>query len=312
MSAKIKTVRFILYVLMPNGMDSGRSKNLQGLVRDNMNELQSKLFDMLVWFHQICHKNEIRYFAIGGTLLGAVRHKGFIPWDDDIDLGIPRPDYERLKNLLQDRVYENKYFLEQPLVNKDFVYPHCKLIDVTTTLVENTRYKTKRGINIDIFPLDGIGDNEEESVRRFKKADRKIKYMSAKVCAINGQKSFLRNAAIIVGRCIPEWPFGWRRTVKRLDDFCRVRDYDKCKFIGNMLGNWHMKEIAEREWFGDGSIYEFEGIEIIGPINADAYLRHIYGDYMQLPPKEKRISHHDYLFLDLNSPYSDNYIKGEK
>lgn len=121
-----------------------------------MTEIQLKLLDMLKWFHEFCIENKLRYYALGGTMLGAIRHKGFIPWDDDIDVGMPREDYDKMIELVIDK-QDEKYRLEKPLQNKDFVYQYCKLYDTSTTLVENTRYKTKRGVYLDIFPLDGIG-----------------------------------------------------------------------------------------------------------------------------------------------------------
>ena len=269
-----------------------------------MTELQSKLVEIMSFFHDICQKNNIRYYILGGTCLGAVRHGGFIPWDDDIDVGLPRKDYDRFIELMKSGGNE-KYVLECPLENKDFVYSYGKLYDTTTTLTENTRYKTKRGAYLDIFPLDGAGNSVEEYQKHFKKINKYNNYISTKVCAINPHRKFYKNAAIFLGRCLPECLFGWRWAYKKVDALCRQKNYDECEYIGNMYGNWREREITERSVFGNPTLYNFEGLQIYGPENADKYLSSLYGDYMKLPPKEKQVTHHDFLHLDLKKPYKE-------
>lgn len=115
-----------------------------------MTEIQEKILDIMKWFHEFCQENEIRYYVVGGTMLGTVRHKGFIPWDDDIDVGIPRADYEKLL-ANKDSLFknENRYCLESFRDGKpDYEYPYAKIYDTQTTLVENCRQKTKRGCDL--------------------------------------------------------------------------------------------------------------------------------------------------------------------
>ena len=269
-----------------------------------MNALQSNLLEIMKYFHDICEKNNIRYFILGGTCLGAVRHKGFIPWDDDIDVGLPRADYDRLIEIMKSSETE-KYVLEVPLENKDYVYSYCKLYDTATTLIENTRYKTCRGPYLDIFPLDGAGDTLENSFEHFEKINRINNYISTKVCAINPKRKFYKNAAIILGRCIPECFFGWRWAYKKVDLICRERTYDDYSYVGNMYGNWRAREIMEKSVFGHPKLYDFEGLKVYGPEDADKYLTSLYGDYMKLPPKEKQITHHDFLRLELGKSYKE-------
>lgn len=274
-----------------------------------MTELQQRLLTMLSWFHEFCVNHNLRYYALGGTLLGAVRHGGFIPWDDDIDVGMPREDYERLQVEMQNEDAGSKFVLETPLTKKDFVYQYCKLYDTTTTLVENTRYKTKRGIYLDIFPIDGIGNTVKESLHNFKRIDKKNNYIMTKICALSGRRKFYKNFAIIISRCLP-FP-RWRKVLQKLDKECKSRDFDQYEYVANLYGNWHEKEIAQRVWFGQPQLYDFESIQIYGPSDANAYLTAVYGDYMQLPPKEKQKTHHDYLFLDLNETFNI-FRNGEK
>ena len=132
-----------------------------------MNDLQLKMLDMMSWYHNLCEKNNLKYYVVGGTALGTIRHKGFIPWDDDIDVGMPREDYEKFKELASNSDLSARYAIEFPSGKKDFLYPYGKIYDTTTTLIEHTRYKTKRGIFIDVFPLDGIGNDKDEATRHF-------------------------------------------------------------------------------------------------------------------------------------------------
>lgn len=261
---------------------------------------QQKLLEMVKWFHEFCVANNLRYYAVGGTMLGAVRHKGFIPWDDDIDVGMPRDDYDRFSNLMKEDC-SSIYRLEAPFENKDYVYQFFKLYDTTTTLIENTRYKTKRGIYIDIFPLDGIGNTLEESKRNFRRIDKNNNYIMTKVCALSNHRKFYKNLAIVVSRCIP-FP-SWQSVLRKTDKLCRSRKFDDCKYAANLYGNWHEKEIVSRDCFGVPQLYDFENIRIFGAQDADSYLRALYGDYMKLPPVEKQKSHHDYIMLDLSRSY---------
>ena len=267
-----------------------------------MTVLKKKLLDMLSWFHKFCESNDLKYYVLGGTLLGAIRHKGFIPWDDDIDVGLPRDDYNRLKKIMENSI--GRYILETPeSEKKDFVYSYCKLYDTETTLVENTRYKTKRGIYIDIFPLDGIGNTLEESKVNFKKIDIINNIISTKTCALSKRRRLYKNLAIIASRCVPRFIINWKKEIKKVNDICKSRPYNDYKYVGNLLGNWHEKEIAKREWFGTPKLMEFENIQIYTPSNYDAYLTNLYGDYMTPPPIEKQETHHDYIFIDLNKTY---------
>ncbi len=275
-----------------------------------MTTLQLKMLDMISYFHDFCYKHNIRYYVVGGTALGAARHNGFIPWDDDVDVGVPRSDYERLKKLTQNQTFGN-YIFEYPSNDKTFVYPYGKLYDSSTTLIESTRYKTKRGIFIDIFPLDGIGNTYEESVSNYKTIDRKVKILSTKICAWRKGRKFYKNICMILMRHLP-----WNNEKKlraQISQMSQVHSFEDCLYVANCVGNWHEKEIIKREWLGKPTLIQFEGIQVYCPEKTDEYLSAVYGNWRQLPPKEKQISHHDYIYLDLNTPYTQkgNTYKGE-
>lgn len=268
-----------------------------------MNDLQSKLLEMLRYFHTVCVENHIRYYIVEGSFLGAVRHKGFIPWDDDIDVGVPRQDYDRLIQIMKKSSHK-KYVLESPGENKDFIYSFSKIYDTETTLVAKSRYYVCRGIYLDIFPLDGMGNTQEEAQRHSRKITNLDNYICTKICAFDSKRKFYKNAAIVLGRAIPEFIFGWRWARKKAEAFCREKSFDACKYVSNVYSTYREKEIMDRDVYGEPTLYEFEGLMVYGPQNADKYLSALYGDYMQLPPEEKRVPRHDYVLLDLNKPYT--------
>lgn len=271
------------------------------------NQLQEKLLDILVFFHNFCAEHNLRYYAVGGTALGAARHHGFIPWDDDVDVGMPRRDYEQFKELSVQINRNTDYFAEFPSEKKDFVYPYCKLYDTRTTLIENTRFQTKRGIYLDIFPLDGLGDTKEEAFDHFKKIDRVNNILCTRVCGIRKGRKWYKNLSVVLSRCIPDFLLDPRKMLRKLDDLSKQKDFDGCKYVANISGNWHAKEIQKREVFGSPTRCQFEHTEIYIPEKIDEYLTGLYGDWRKLPSVEERASHHDYLFIDLEESYCSNH-----
>lgn len=263
-------------------------------------QLKKALTDILKWFHAFCEANGLRYYALGGTMLGAARHEGFIPWDDDIDVGMPREDYNKLAVLLTE-VPSKRYMLETPSTSaKDYYYPFSKLYDTRTTLVENTKYKIKRGIYIDIFPLDGIGNSREESEKNYKGVYNAYNLLLSKVAGIRKGRSLYKNLAVILFRIVPIKP---KKLLKNLVDKCQERSWDDCEWGGNLVGAWRFKEVMPRAYMGEPKLYKFEDTVIYGAADADAYLTSLYGDWRKLPPKEKQISHHDFLECDLEKSY---------
>lgn len=264
-------------------------------------ELKTRLVEMVSWFHDFCQCNNLRYYALGGTMLGAVRHSGFIPWDDDIDIGMPRADYERLEELLAGKK-NGKYVLETPNTEaEDFYYPFTKLYDTTTTLIENTRCRIKRGIYLDIFPLDGIGNTEQESRNNYELVNRKRNFLLTRTGGIRKGRSLYKNLAVIAARFIPG--INNKKLLADVVKECRKYDYDSCEWCGNLVGAWGFKEIMPRSIMGKPTPYKFESITVFGAEDADGYLTSLYGDWRKLPPEDKRVTHHDYVMCDLHKSY---------
>ncbi|MBQ8907578.1 MAG: LicD family protein [Clostridia bacterium] len=266
-----------------------------------MNELQAKILDILKWTDALCRAHQIRYYLMGGSMLGAVRHKGFIPWDDDIDIAVPREDYERLYEILS-RQESDTYCVETyQNGNKDFIYPYMKIYDKTTTVVEKSANRIKRGVFLDVFPIDGMADFGEEQQKHFKRIRRNVNLLSAKVCAWRKERKFYKNMAIVAAKFIPA---GSRlKLLARIDALCKRYEYDSSECVGVLSGTYGEKEIMPRAYYGEPTEYEFEGMRFFGVEQYDLYLKKLYGNYMQPPPEDKRQSPHDFLCCELDKPY---------
>lgn len=272
-------------------------------MKSNLNKQQEKLLDILKWFHKICIENGLRYYALGGTMLGAIRHRGFIPWDDDIDIGMPRKDYEKFI-VLCTNLQDERFFVET--VNspqKDYFYGYTKIYDKSTTLIEKTRKNIKRGIYIDLFPLDGAGNSIEEAKKIFNVVHRKYQLVIARTCAVLPRRKWYKNAIAIIARMIPELVLSNKNELIQIDRLCQTYAYDDCKLIGNFLGNWGLKEVMPKDVMGIPTEYEFEDTIVMGAQNPESYLTSLYGDWRKLPPVDKRISLHDYVECDLYKSY---------
>lgn len=269
-----------------------------------MTEMQSMLLDMFQYYHEFCRENHLTYYALGGTTLGAVRHQGFIPWDDDIDVGMPRRDYQRFIEM-REKFRSDRYVLEPPDYKNKATYLYCKIYDTATLLIENQHYRQARGIYLDVFPLDGIGQTREEGEKNHHKLAVKMDLFYLRACAVAPHRSILKNGVIALSRCIPLGLLDHRRLAEEIDRGCAARDFDTWAFGGCLMGNWGKREIMEREWFGTPKLLPFETMMICCPENTHAYLTQQYGDYQKLPPKEKQVTHHDYVAMDLHRSYLD-------
>ena len=266
-------------------------------------ELHTKLLDMAKCLHSICVENNINYYMLGGTMLGAVRHQGFIPWDDDMDFGMPRMDYERfieLSNRILPEYYELKYYKNTD--NSPMHY--IKLIDNRTTLIEDAYRDYIEGLYIDVFPLDGAGEGSLIDRIRMKRI------------------IFLQ--VLIMNHCTTREKRGIKKIVK---SYAKFRDLNKLHdlinrnmtkkslsdstLIANYLGAWGEKEIMPKEIMGKPTLYKFEDTELYGSENADDYLKKLYGNYMSLPPKEKQVFKHNYYYLNYDLPYRKYNKNGE-
>ncbi len=267
-----------------------------------LSTIQLRLLEMLKWFHNYCSDNELTYYIIGGSMLGAIRHEGFIPWDDDIDVALPRPDYEKLIKTFDN--VGNKYVLESPYDgNNDYYYSYAKLYDTNSVLVEKARHKCVRGVYIDVFPLDGIGNTYGEGIKNFKRVDRRNMFLMTRTCAITRRRGLVKNISIVISRFIPQAIVNDHKLILKIDKIASSFGYDECKYVANLMGTYREKEIFDKTIFGEPAEYKFENIRVNGVEKYEEYLTHLYGDWRRLPPLEKQKTAHEFLELDLEKSW---------
>lgn len=260
--------------------------------------LKRKLLKMAKIFHEFCQSNGIEYFMIGGTMLGAVRHKGFIPWDDDIDFGVPRKSYEKMLSL-RDRLPEG-YTFNVPSDGKNFKYGFCKMYDENTTFVESgkdTRFIG--GVFIDVFPIDNIGDDYGKALKIMKSVKARKRFVSA-IYQKGNRTGLIKTVVARLLQLIPENPKLFDLPYKPVKKF-----KDKpSEYLVNVYGAYNEREITPTEVIGTPVLYEFEDTAFYGVEDYDKYLTTVYGDYMTPPPEDKR-GGHPIIYVDYDLPYKE-------
>jgi lipopolysaccharide cholinephosphotransferase len=245
---------------------------------------------------RICQEHNLKYYMLGGTMLGAILHGGFIPWDDDIDLGMPRDDYEKFLELAPQLLPQNMRVVNYRN-DPSYQYYITRVQDTDTKVEEerignDSRYTCA---SIDIFPVDGTPNNGllrkiyffrvlyhralmslcyKDSIDRKRKRSRKEKLLLWVMERIPVEKLTT--------------PYKQKCAIDKL---LRSQSVEKSRYIGNIMGADRTREIVPAQFYGKGAYYTFEGVQFRGLEKYDEYLTHTYGDYMQLPPEDKRKTH---------------------
>ena len=234
--------------------------------QDSLRTMQEMLADMLKHFHDFCTIHSLRYYVFGGTALGAARHKGFIPWDDDLDVCMPRPDYERLMKIYNDENTNKRYVLETPYSSEEYCFSFLKIYDTKTTLIERTRHPIKRGLYIDIFPLDGVKDKSFFSRCYCSFINFILQVKALQEIIPVKQRSFFKNSVIIFTQflcflfCLKQKFFAIQ-----IDKMARKNDYESAALVGNLVSGWSYTGIMEKSVYGNGKPIQFETMTVIGP-----------------------------------------------
>lgn len=246
---------------------------------------------------RICEKNDIKYFMIAGTLLGAVRHKGFIPWDDDMDFGMLRPDFERFLKVCDEELNSKTFFLQTDRNDKYYTFNFAKLRLNGTRVIEDfsCNISVNQGIYIDIFPIDAVSDNRIEKAIQYKSfwLYRNLLWIKCGYGSDSRKKELSYRIANTVSKLF-SIEFLKRKKMK-----CITKYMDKkTQYVVTSDGNYGLKkETLKADWVLHTKDYSFEDRVYPGIEDYDQYLSYFYGDYMKLPPKEKR-NHHGRLKVD--------------
>ncbi|MBQ8798493.1 MAG: LicD family protein [Lachnospiraceae bacterium] len=298
-----------------------------------MTELQKKILEIMKVFDRVCRENDLRYYMLGGTMLGAVRHKGFIPWDDDADFGLPRRDYEQLLTFKDEQLPEG-YQLRHFSKESGVPYAFIRLEDIRTTCIETRRSGSGYvgGVYIDIFPLDADGNVLPLRIVK----EYRVSFLKRLLYAHIAEPGAVKNPVKRAVMSIVKKRTDMEALVRKLD--ATVKRYGVAKEnlpqwgearFSNYLGHWGRKESVPRRVF-DGEIrqrkyfafdfrrgekisaapggrrkeYEFEGHRFFGPVDSAGYLTALYGyDYMMPPKEEERCGHP--AIIELEQSYLD-------
>ena len=249
--------------------------------QEDLQIIQQNIFVLFKQFDRICKQNNFRYYLLGGTMLGAVRHKGFIPWDDDVDVGMPRKDYEELLKLCDKGLWAEQ---EISVFNAERD-SRCSY-DFTKLMRKYLLNGKEIEIFVDIFPLDGCPGSSEKSIRRYYKVFNILRTMkNTHYMKLEG-KSAIKRVAVRVMRLIPRKTY-----IKWMKKYLERNSFDASISVGNFSGHWQEREIMSHDIYGTPTPIFFVDGEYLGIEKADAYLTRMYGDYMKLPSEEERLSH---------------------
>lgn len=273
-----------------------------------LRQYQYLQIEMIRFFVEICEKEQLTYYMLGGTMLGAIRHKGFIPWDDDADFGMPRPDYERF--LLVAPSYMPQKIELQTLDNTENYHFYFSRMVCREKEVRVKWAKKEQNVKIwiDIFPLDGMPDKLiNRKLHIFHLLFRRMMFVLSNFdesAFVNKKNRPLYEKILMAFALrvpIEKW-ISEKKQWHMLDKALKICPYEKSKYLINMMGEYKMKEMFQKSIFGKGHYYEFEGMLLNGPQDYDNYLSQLYGDYMTPPPLSDR-NKHETSIINSNFPY---------
>ena len=256
------------------------------MIKITSEQIKRQLLQILVWFRDYCEQKGYRYFITGGTLLGAVRHGGFIPWDDDIDVLMPASDYDKF---IHDDFSEKPYRLLSYDLDGKSTTAITKLYDPNTVVEASRHTKYPIGLHIDIFPLYPLGETLKDAQALQKEARVPIKYKSWLIT----EKFYPPKNKLYY---LPKW-FGYRiaklyglkRALKKLDALKTKYTAEQSNYVGYIKGT--LRECVEKWQYDNPSEITFEGERFACCSDPDRFLTEFYGDYKQLPPENERNNH---------------------
>lgn len=286
------------------------NQKLYEFTPETLRKLQLKELDTLVYFKEFCDKNNLLFYLCGGCCIGSLRTGGFIPWDDDIDILMPRDDYEKLYKLWDNDKNERFKLLrtdEKIFTGNIFT----TIVDTETTCVKanQAHLDIPFGIMMDIFPIDGCPKG------KFKRTMQKLNAMIyslflAQIVPENhgGIMALGSKFLLSIVKSPKAREKKWRNAERRMSKY-KISD---CEYITELCEGVHsMQPEYPKEWFASAVYREFEGLQMPIPVGYDPYLKKAFGDYMTLPPEDKQKPHHDMILVDTERSYKE-VLKGKK
>jgi lipopolysaccharide cholinephosphotransferase len=268
-----------------------------------LREVQKKCLEIALVFQEFCERHNLLFYFCGGCCIGALRHKGFIPWDDDIDVFMPREDYEKMCRLWKEEMDESKYRLSRTGKNEFLRSQLTAITDEDTTFVKERQMDLDmaHGIRLEVLPLDGCPSS---------RLKRKIQILwgLAYQIYINQEAPTSKGKLLYgIGKIMLALAPGWKNRY-RMACLCerRMSKYPirDCEYVTELCVRYHyMVNEYPKEIFESAVYKEFEGYRMPLPAGYDTYLHMAFGDYMTLPPEEQQIPSHDGVCVDVNHSY---------
>ena len=258
----------------------------------NLEELKRNQLEMLKDIHVFCENTNICYSLAYGSLIGAIRHKGFIPWDDDIDIWMLRKDYEKFIKTFNDR--NSIYRVICPEIDSNFYAPYANVYDTRTILEEyvESHRGFDLGIKIDLFPLDYV-PNDEKKYRflslRAKLLNSILASKNARIARLNGLSPKITCLIKKIIYSVLSVSFANKKLLDIVSQLNKPQDY-----IDNFVFQVYPNRKLKTDWFNEFILVDFEDYKFMVPKGYDLILKTIYGDYLKLPPENKRVPHHGF------------------
>jgi len=266
--------------------------NISKSEKIKLEQLKIIQLDILDAIHMFCQSNNIRYSIACGTLLGAIRHKGYIPWDDDVDIYLLRKDYNQLMTNFPD-TYQKVYKIASFERKDKWDKAYAKAYNSKTNIIENAHYKHIIGVSIDIYPIDDVPDNEDEWNRYNLKRRFFQRCYQAKLMRFSSNRTLGKNMLLFLVKAILS-PFSLRKIALFLNNFAQKFNGKGYNNVFESVQGMLQKHYFPKTLFEDIIEVNFEDRVYHCFANYHEYLKNAYGEYMKLPPKEKRISKHDF------------------
>lgn len=260
---------------------------MRKLQLEEVKKIQMSILDFVATF---CDNNGIQYWVDSGTLIGAIRHKGYIPWDDDIDIGMLREDYNKFSKMFNCNNDRYKFVCLEN--TPGFYLPHGKVCDTSTVLYEPDEAGYKLSVNIDVFVYDNAPDSDSELKKMYDVRDRLRKIHTIQNLPVYDSGSLLKNCLKHIRKIFYK-TFYPKDCIERMILNAKKHSLSETTRVGNFTACTRMA--CNKRVFDSFIDVEFEGKKYKAPVGYDEWLTSFYGDYMALPPKEKQVSHHRYM-----------------
>ena len=266
---------------------------------EQVRKMQLKGLEMALFFDDFCRKNGLTYFMCGGCCIGAIRHGGFVPWDDDVDVFMPRRDYEKFKQIWVDTPKYTIQYTTRDFLTENQFFTIC---DNDTTFIKSYQkdLDINHGLQLDVLPLDGCPTGWRRKTQKLWALLYSL-FIVGKAPTNHGKLVQWGGKLLLMLAKPKSWRYAiWHLCEKKMSQY----PIEDCDYITELCSGPHyMQNEYPREIFREAIRVPFEGKMMPIPVGYDAYLRMAFGDYMQLPPKEKQVCHHEFEHIDMDNSY---------